>query len=778
MIEQLIKRFRGTSRTSARRGSVRRTVARPDRGARLRKVVHQPAFLPDMVIGICFVILLTFTFYATQDALLLTPGRVMHDTRAVRVNFSVDDQQGTEFIRRQERNATPWVFDLNTSWVDPLRQELHSLPEALANAEGLDAVSREIRQRFGLNAEQLQSLQTVASSERDLANWKKSVDRFIDQIAIRDPILRSERYQEVATSGPQTIELRVPGREPVLVAKNDAISLAASDFRTAIQAIANDKSLYGTHADIVVQRLINEPQPTHVFNSEETELAREANAARVELKRIGYKPGDLIYVSGDRLSAAGHQLAIREHEEFLTSRTLVQRWERGLGALLTSALAAAVLAGYMRFYYPRILSRPWRLGMIATLIVIASAGACWLATAYPAVLWFGVTGPTAFVAMIGVIAYDRRLAFALAVTQAMLVALALSLPMAGFAVGLTAAAVGAWRFHEIRDRRDMIFGALLTGVAAGLTLIVTSVVSLPLVEGILADILAQAIQAGFGGFLAGVAVLVILPYIERLFDITTGMTLTELRDSRQPILRELQQRAPGTYSHSLNVASLAEAAADAIGADARHTYVGALYHDIGKMNKPDYFVENQARGQNRHAKLSPAMSLLVIVGHVKDGMEIAREYALPRSLHHYIESHHGTTLVEYFYDQARRQAGEDSSREAPTEIEYRYPGPRPRTREAAILMLCDAVESATRAMTDPTPARIQALVSDMARKRLLDGQFDESSLTLAEIKVIEEVVAKQLCSMYHGRIAYPDKKKSADKDVRADKEKKAAATAS
>ncbi|MCA9309859.1 MAG: HDIG domain-containing protein [Phycisphaerales bacterium] len=753
-------------------------MARPDRAAGLRRVVHHPAFLPDVVIAICFVLALTFAFFFTQDALLLTPGRVMSDTRAVRVEFPVRDQQATEIVRRQERNATSWVFDLNVSWVDSLKQELQSLPEALANAETLDAVSPEIRERFDLNEEQLQSLRAVARAERDLSNWKKSTERFIEQISTRDPILRSERYQEGSTSGPQTIELRVPGRKPIPVAKNDAINLSAPDFRTSIQAIANDKSLYGAHAEILVQRLANEPQPTHIFNSEETEAARERNAARVELKIITYHPGDLIYVAGDRLSAASHLLAAQEHEAFLASRTVLQTWERILGALLTAALAAAVLGGYMRFYYPRILLRPWRLCMVAALIVVASVGACWLTTTYPAVLWFGITGPTAFVAMIGVIAYDRRLAFALAVTQAMLVALALSLPMGGFAVGVTAAAVGAWRFHEIRDRRDMIFGALLTGIAASLTLVVTSVITLPLVEGVLADIAAQAIQAGFGGFLAGVTVLVILPYIERLFDITTGMTLTELRDSRQPILRELQQRAPGTYSHSLNVASLAEAAADAIGADARHTYVGALYHDIGKMNKPDYFVENQARGQNRHAKLSPAMSLLVIVGHVKDGMEIAREYGLPRSLHHYIESHHGTTLVEYFYDQARRQADEDGSRDVPAEIEYRYPGPRPRTREAAILMLCDAVESATRAMTDPTPARIQALVSELARKRLLDGQFDESSLTLAEIKVIEEVVAKQLCSMYHGRIAYPEKKKVAEKDGRSDKEKKAAATAS
>jgi putative nucleotidyltransferase with HDIG domain len=247
----------------------------------------------------------------------------------------------------------------------------------------------------------------------------------------------------------------------------------------------------------------------------------------------------------------------------------------------------------------------------------------------------------------------------------------------------------------------------------------------------------------------------LLPLVERLFGVTTGMTLSEWRDPRQPLLKKLQLQAPGTYNHSHTVATLAEAAAEAIGADGLHVYVGALYHDIGKMNKPDYFVENQPRGFNRHTKLSPAMSLLVIVGHVKDGAELAREYGLPRSLHGYINTHHGTTLVEYFYDQARRQAEEGDDEPLPAEVEYRYPGPKPQTREQAILMVCDAVESATRALGEPTPGRIQSLVHTICSKRLTDGQFDDCELTLAELSKIEEAVTRALTSIYHGRVAYP-----------------------
>jgi putative nucleotidyltransferase with HDIG domain len=259
-----------------------------------------------------------------------------------------------------------------------------------------------------------------------------------------------------------------------------------------------------------------------------------------------------------------------------------------------------------------------------------------------------------------------------------------------------------------------------------------------------------------GGLAIGVLTLALLPAIERSFEVTTGMTLIELRDPKQPLLRQLQQRAPGTYNHSLNVASIAEAAADAIKADPLLTYVGALYHDIGKMNKPEYFVENQAGGPNKHDKLSPAMSLLVIVGHVKDGMALAEEHHLPQSLRHFIEAHHGATLVEYFYNRARQQAErKGEADEPPEEIEYRYPGPKPRTKEVAILMLADAVESATRSMAEPTPSRIDALVRALANKRLMDGQFDECELTLRELQTIVESISKTVASIYHGRVLYP-----------------------
>jgi len=240
--------------------------------------------------------------------------------------------------------------------------------------------------------------------------------------------------------------------------------------------------------------------------------------------------------------------------------------------------------------------------------------------------------------------------------------------------------------------------------------------------------------------------------------VLTDLSLLEVGDVAHPLLQELVRRAPGTYNHSINVASIGEAAAEAIGARGLLVRVGAYFHDIGKMLKPAYFVENQGQQGSRHESLVPAMSTLIIVAHVKEGAELARQYNLPQPIVDLIAEHHGTTLVEYFYRRAteRQQANPDGGEV--DEHTYRYPGPKPSTRESAVLMLSDAVESASRALTEPTPARIQGLVHDLAMKRLLDGQFDECGLTLEELEVIEQSLVKSLTAVYHGRVKYPDQR--------------------
>lgn len=267
------------------------------------------------------------------------------------------------------------------------------------------------------------------------------------------------------------------------------------------------------------------------------------------------------------------------------------------------------------------------------------------------------------------------------------------------------------------------------------------------------EVLLPFLWVFVNGLAAGVLITALLPYIERAFNIITDIGLLELSDLNRPLLKHLALEAPGSYNHSLIVGSLAEAAARQIGANDLLARVSAYYHDIGKLNKPQYFVENEGLSPSKHQNLSPAMSSLIITAHTKDGLELGKEYKLPRKILRIIQEHHGSTLVEYFYHQAKEKNQDNQQVE---ESAFRYPGPLPRSKESAIVMLADAVESASRTMKDPSPAHLEQLVHDLIVKRLMGGQLNECNLTFRELQQIEISFIKVLAGIYHGRIKYPE----------------------
>ncbi|HOL32868.1 MAG TPA: HDIG domain-containing protein, partial [Anaerohalosphaeraceae bacterium] len=354
-------------------------------------------------------------------------------------------------------------------------------------------------------------------------------------------------------------------------------------------------------------------------------------------------------------------------------------------------------------------------------------------------------------AIILTIAYDQRFAIGMMMFYIMLAVFAAE-QTASVDLLLTMAA-GAlsccFSLREIRTRKKLIEVSLLATIAVFLMRTALGIIqNQPVKEYIL-----QAGIAAAAAFVVGIFIQAFLPIIEQTFGIATSMTLMDYSDANQPLLRKLAMDAPGTFSHSLLIGSIAEAAAESIGANGLLCRVGAYYHDIGKIHKPAYFVENQMGSSSRHEQLSPAMSQLVIAGHVKDGIEIAKEFGLPSVLREFIETHHGTTLMEYFYHEAKKRQDE---RQSPVwESEFRYPGPKPRSKEAAIVMMADAAESAARSLTDHTLAKVETLVHTIAMKRLQDGQFDECDLTLRELSLIEASLSKSLTAHHHGRIAYP-----------------------
>lgn len=255
------------------------------------------------------------------------------------------------------------------------------------------------------------------------------------------------------------------------------------------------------------------------------------------------------------------------------------------------------------------------------------------------------------------------------------------------------------------------------------------------------------------GLIATFLVSSVTPILEAVLGYTTSLKLLELSNFNHPLLHSLMMKAPGTYHHSVIVGSLAEIAADKIKANSLLARVSAYYHDIGKMNKPLYFIENQAPNNNPHDHLKPSMSAKILFSHVKTGAKLGRDYNLGKKVVDVIEQHHGTTLAHFFFTKA--QKSEKDTTGEPSESDFRYPGPKPQTREAAIVMICDACEAATRSIADPSPSKIQTMVHMIISRRLLDDQFSECDMTLRELQLIEESIVRTLVSLYHHRIEYP-----------------------
>ncbi len=722
---------------------------------RWRDAMRSPAIVRGVLIALCFALIVGALISWTRTRQLVSPGRVMTDTRTVRVAFELEDPEATNSRRQGARNAAPRVYIEDATAFNEIESSLANLPTTLADAEDLDQVAPDIREGFNLTQERLDAIRSFARDDASQRSWTRRVDQLISQLRTI-PVVEAQSWQLAQQSPSDRIELRSDQSAPTRAMKDRLVPFGGDQYVDAMTLAVRSVGFSGESTDLIVERLTNKHRPTFVFDQAATDELAEQLVAAIEPSIVRHPIGRVIYSEGQVLDEKTHALLQEEERAYSGARDIAGMWIDRAGALGASLIVTIAMMVYLTTFCPRIVRNPWRVFAIAVLMTACLLAATITSVAEPKFIHLFATGPTIFVAVAMVIAYEQRTAFALSSMHGLLVCLALNLPLSFLAMIMAGSGAMIWKLREIRQRDALIRAGLFSGGVLAISSALAGVLEAPIVPAIWTQLGWDAALAGLGGVGVGFLTLGILPSLERIFDITTGMTLIELRDPKNPLLRELQQRAPGTYNHSLNVATLAESAADAIGADGLHLYVGALYHDIGKMNKPEYFVENQMGGPNRHTRLSPAMSLLVIVGHVKDGVELAREYGLPRALHHYIESHHGTTLVEYFFHAAKKKADEDEDVDHPAEVEYRYPGPKPRTREAAILMLCDAVESAARAMSDPSPSRIEAMVHSIATKRLMDGQFDDSDLTLRELHVIEASLVKSLNSIYHGRIAYPE----------------------
>ncbi len=753
---------------------------------RLGRVVASPKLVWNTLIVAGLACLLGLAMYVAREHPKVAAGEIASTTRASRVTFEMTDKAGTESDRELARSRAPSVYLGDAKIAEEVRVSLENLPRALANAKTIDDVEKSIREQFGLTPESLTAVRAEFESERNspTAMWLRQVDR-LDMALRKLPIVDEQTYQRETTSPNKVAELRItlpttsqpppqptpppsaPGAVPTPAAKTlavvqvptaDVVSVSDPKLAEKLDARVATAGFMGELRRIVLARLLSGLKPTFVFDEALSVEVAERMATGVAARRVKVGRGQLLYAPGDEITTDKLDALRSEVAQWRKHGEPGSLWAATIALWGAGLLAALGMAGYLATYAPAIWRVPRRLLAVSLLCAGAVGLSCWIVMIEPRLMAVALTAPVLAATMLMAVAFERRTALALGSLAGIVGCVALEQPVVMVGLPLCGVWLAVWRLKEFRQRDSLVKTGLLTGLALMTVTVALGGLHLPMNGRGLVQTLNAAAFAGGGALLTSFIVLGLLPLIERVFGITTGMTLIELRDPKQPLLRELQQRAAGTYNHSLNVAALAEAAADAIGADALLTYVGALYHDVGKMTKPEFFVENQMGGINRHDKMAPAMSLLIITGHVKEGIELAREYNLPKPLWHFIESHHGTTLVEYFFHRARRaaEAAGTPASELPQEIEYRYSGPRPRTREAAILMVCDASESATRTLADPTPTKIDALVRAIAHKRLMDGQFDNAEITLKDLNLIIEAVGRTLAAIHHQRIAYPE----------------------
>ncbi len=609
---------------------------------------------------------------------------------------------------------------------------------------------------LGREIEALQPVVAVTESLDDLFRRAKLAADNVNQmlIASDDRYIREHgettRSQIYIYNDADKIFTSVP-KDSILQA---GLTETASAIKLRVREAFAGSTLPAWLPDRLADRICaNLPRNPNLVFDENLTADKKAEAARnTPAVERSFERGAEIVPPDTLIQAAEYEKLQAEHAAYLAHLRFVNYLSSILGSAILIAMLIGLVVIYTRLYQQDIAERAIRGFVLALLflIVLALAKFSYTGGLRLPIDIFALTTS----AMIVAIAYNRRFALASAWMMIFIIALATRLDFAHTLLLFLGATVAIFQLDEIRNRSKLIRVGLFAGLTFFLVVWAEALWAREVHWSSMGHVLHEASLAFVFGAAPGFLILGLLPSIERLFNVVTSISLLELCDVNQPALRDLAVRAPGTYSHSLLLGSLVEPAAEAVGADGLLARVGAYFHDIGKVSKPQYFTENQGQTAEDadHADLTPSMSKLIIAGHVKDGLDLADQYDLPKVVRPFIAEHHGTTVIEYFYHEALQDAGGEEISDA----EFRYPGPKPASRETAILMLADGCEGATRALKDFSPNKIEDKVHEIVLKRLLDGQLDESGLTLNDVTTVEHSLTKSLISVYHGRIAYPE----------------------
>ncbi len=685
-----------------------------------------------------------------------TPGDIaVRDTKAPR-DLLIPDLHLTEQKRLEAESAVPSLYDFDPrTGLDIAERLVHTLQ--YMHAEILKGVTpenlhKEAESGLGvsLTDQELKALSQVPVASNVLEQLRRLISEALAGKVVGNlQLFQADREKGIAIRNlVMKSEAETIGKETVR-GLNDVEAV----LKTRLQTIPDLDGRSRQALLAVLQKML---RPNLTFNKNETEARKRA--AREEVKPVlsQVKKGEMIVREGERVSEEQIKKlrALRDiGDDYSTLRT-------GFGLFVAISLLLFSCHRFakrnIRKYRPQSRDLLFLVSTIIGLFVLIKLAiftASALESSFPYIdsSTYYYLFPFAAGAMLVRIVLNSEVALIFAVLSSLLLGVlfgnSLFIALYALAGSLTAA-------HWVRHCKErstlyqagfrlslvnaiMVFGFLL---AAGRPLDI--------------QFLYQLAFALAGGLVCAVIVNGTIPLMESLFRYTTDIKLLELANMNTPVLRELMIQAPGTYHHSVIVGNLVEAAAEAINANPLLARVAAYYHDIGKIRKPLYFVENLGSQENKHDKLAPSMSALILMAHVKDGVELARDCKLGDTLSEIIRQHHGTSLIKFFYDRAKSKVTPDVQQVE--ERDYRYPGPKPQTREAALIMLADAVEAASRTLTEPTAARIQGMVQKIINNIFIDGQLDECELTLKDLHNIAKSFNMVLAGIYHHRIDYPE----------------------
>ena len=491
-------------------------------------------------------------------------------------------------------------------------------------------------------------------------------------------------------------------------------------------------------------------RPNLIYDAAATDEAIEEAVKQVLPVQRTIQQGQMIIREGDPVT--------QEHIDILKQLGVQRSASLGVtlgGVAMFVAMIFMLSIAYLRMYHRDILKQGrlmMLLGLIFVLIVAIAKGIMVLQIGdRPEInALVGYLIPVSAGSMLVAILLNPQVAYLFTFVAAVFVGmLSQGTPVPFVANAFVSGAVGVLWVSRLNQTGDLARSGLYIAGVNTLTIITMSM----LYTGMTGTMILTGVFFGIlNGFLSAILTIGLLPYLETVFSVTSMVKLLELSNPNQELLRKLLVEAPGTYHHSIMVGNLAESAAERIGAHPLTVRVGAYYHDIGKLKRPYFFVENQLASDNPHEKIAPSLSALIITSHIKDGVEMAREKRLPPQIIDFIEQHHGDSLVKYFYSRALEEDKEGNVNQET----FRYEGPKPQSKEVALVMLADSVEAAVRSLQDPTQGRIEGMVRRIIKERLNDGQLDECDLTFRDLNIIAESFSKVLTGVYHSRIEYPE----------------------